>query len=375
MGQRFDNIRQKIMDFCLWVKNRIFLIQKKNIYLSAIIILIIIGLFLISYRVIDPNFDSMVFLSGLSTYVIALFTATYAYTSSRQVDVMMKQVDVMTSQISEMRRDRELQSQPMPWLESLEFVVYKPDFFYSPPVDEYSTHSQCDFFFVLKNVGTTPAISIDVQGRIVLPNKDKSIILGPDTEKIEVLEQGQKHPVQPEVIENNTRARDNKASLFFNDDKQKKVLEYLLDRELENAPILQNRTVFRNIVGAKFLILQSYLLYVDNDEDLKILKNWICEINSFPVNFKDEISEMQRIKRLDEEKWDNLYGACRTKFEHSLVGDEIVITCHLLPRSIKVSPITDQAYEEIMKESTYGVPSKLVCKQCRSCNPNGCSKA
>ena len=378
MALNLSEFKQKILSHWTSLKTRIVSIFKKYVYLAAIVILILVGIFIVIYNTVNPQFDSILFLSGLSTYVIALFTATYAYTSSRQVDLMI-------TQISEMKKDRELQSQPMPWLEKFELIVNKPHFFYTPIEQEYSSHSQCFFFFILKNVGATPAVSIDVQGRILLDPKDKSEdkskVLGPDVEKIEILEEKQIAPKnfldKIEDLENREallKKRANMCHLMYNDDKKIKLLDMLLERNIDKTPIFQYRTVFRNIVGGKFLILQSYLLFIYKDEDLETLKKWICARNTFPITFKDELAQLERLRKMDLEKWDKLYNEVKKKFEDSLEQDEIEIFCDLIPQSIKVTPISNEVYTGILEESKYGLPSVLVKSRCEGCTMDTCSK-
>ena len=82
-------------------------VEKK--LLIILYILVLFGIFIFIYSLVNPEIDAILYISGFSTFIIAILTILYVHTNSNQLNIMKLQLD-------EMMNDRILQNQPLPWI-------------------------------------------------------------------------------------------------------------------------------------------------------------------------------------------------------------------------------------------------------------------
>src|SRR5208282_2534071 len=101
--------------------------KQVNIMLWLILsILLLLGAIIINKARTSTSNDWLTYLSSSASFAIALLTVMYVLTTRNQLEVM-------SMQLKEMRKDRELQNQPLPWPIKLIGKSRTPRFFYSPP--------------------------------------------------------------------------------------------------------------------------------------------------------------------------------------------------------------------------------------------------
>ncbi len=145
--------------------------NSQKILLGFFILIAALGIYFFIRSLASPTADFISSLSGASTFILALLTLAYVYITS-------KQLDVMAQQLNETKRDRELQNQPLPWINKVEICIEKPRVFYSPPEkNPYRTLARYFVYFNIKNAGSFPAISIDITASIMIPHNNNEIVL------------------------------------------------------------------------------------------------------------------------------------------------------------------------------------------------------
>lgn len=233
----------------------IYYFIKKYILIGIIIFLLILGIALTIYSHYYPDFNAIVILSGISTYAVALFTAIYAYLSSKQVDEIVTQ--------------RELQYQPLPWITEIKATIAKPRTFFS----EGNKHIFCSRYFIylkLKNLSNHPAVNIDISA--TLSNFDDSKVkrINSAEIRIETLEEKQDYPRNPAE----------KCNFMFTGDDTGELIKSLLSGNTSKFPRISIIILYKNIIGGCFIITNTYSLFPlynhkEHKNQEEILKNWI----------------------------------------------------------------------------------------------------
>lgn len=311
--------------------------KQVNIILWLIIsILLLLGIIIINKARTSTSNDLLTYLSSSATFAIALLTVMYVLTTR-------KQLEVMSMQLNEMRKDRELLNQPLPWPIKLIGTSRKPRFFYAPP-NSYEACSQNYIRFKLKNIGSTPAVSIDVCCYVIIPDKERKIKLSSRSIRIDVLEYNQEFP-------SNEGEKDN---FLFYDDLKTNLLIHMLTSNLKELPLVELHIYFKNILGACFHIEKLYRLY-PNPGDRDIIKTWIEILNNFPIRYKESIELLKTYTRSGDSRGEEIFKELEQKANNGLNIDEIEYSVWPIPASGTVSSISISEYEQITRDLSYAV--------------------
>ena len=320
----------------------------------AVFILITGGLLIYSIEVEEESLINS--LSGVSSFIIAMLTIAYVYINS-------KQQQIMTKQLREMEKDRELQSQPLPCIKNIDMYIEKPKFYYTPPnqdTDPYSMHSRYRVLINLQNISNYPAVSVDVIAKIIVPRKDSNnITLSSTAIRIQTLSENQCFPDE-----------NHDDSFLFPEDFSGDFISSIRENRHDLLPILKINILYRNIIGGAFIISQHYNIYPKNEDQDKLINNWLVEIKSFKIKFKSEIEIMKATREINRDKWDLLHQEIKDKLNDSLISeDENTKDNYLflwpIPGAFYIKNIDKNTYDEYIKELGYGlhlIPGKSVCR-------------
>ena len=322
--------------------------NRQRVLLGLLILLLVFGIFSVIYSLINHEFDAITYLSGCSTFVIALLTVVYVLTIS-------KQLDIMAGQLEEMKRDHELQNQPLPWIYLVKVFVEMPRFFFSPPalpVNQYNAQSRYRVKFTLKNIGRFPGVCIDVSSRIAIPQGDKYSYLGTTSVRIDTLEEKQIYPYD----------KKSQDSFLFTKDHEGALLKALRENDLQKYPHLLFRVLYKNVLGGCFALYNEYRLYPENSEQDLILKNWLSQITSFRIQYKKELDSLNTLRNSNSDRWEELFVQVKTQFADSLNGEDIKLRPWPIPGTFRVKPISSEEYVQAIANISYGIllPSTVV---------------
>jgi hypothetical protein len=332
---------------------------KKYFYLFIIILVLaaLVISFLIADSIIifsEPISNSIIFLSYASTFIIAVLTISYVLTTSKQLD--------------EMKKEREFQYQPLPWVKEIKPTLKTPQLFSKPEycVDadgvnkckhkEFIISSILNIDFTIKNYSEHPAVCIDVLSRLIIQNKRDTISI---VKRIPILEADQ-------IISTDSKnGPSTVGSFYFDEDPAGDIIQALLANCSEMYPTFQIRILFRNVIGGHFVIENSYQLF-PTEEHTDTLKNWIGVTVSFPKQFSNELKE------INGELKDCVFTPTGEKFsviDKHLKNALIVKNLNLVPVEIPgkqtVKSISKEAYIKMTTGFAYSVTKAIT-------RPDGC---
>jgi hypothetical protein len=327
-------------------------IKPRQIVLVVFFLLILlIFVFSYIYSKDNSNRDFIATLSGTATVIVALLTLSYVYITSRQLDIMQKQLE-------ENKKDRELSNQPLPWINDIKFYLEKPEFYYNPPQKEYSFQSRYFACFHLKNVGTSPAVVVDVSASLLVKNKNQKTTFSTAAIRVETLEEKQIYPHNEDEEDNN---------LMFAGDKKGIVLDALREANMENFPELHVTVLFRNVLGGCFLVNNIYRLYPKDKDQDSVFSNWLTLISSFTIKYKKELEMLPSLLAKDITQWSIVSEKVRQDLKQSLLGNDDMkkneVDLWSIPNSLNITPIDKKEYQKETNNFYYGrkLPPSAPC--------------
>jgi hypothetical protein len=244
----------------------------------------------------------------------------------------------MSSQLKEMEKNRELQEQPFPWPVNVKGFSESPRFFYSP--EGFDALSRSHFEFELKNIGSSPAVSIDVCGFLITnPEKDGKKQRATSV-RIDVLEDKVVYPNE----------ENEKDSFMFTGQDNGLFLNNLIERKVTNLPCFELKIFYRNVLGACFFLTRTYRIYPENDQFEKV-KIWLEKLGGFKARYKEEIEKLSNSKAMD----DDLFEKLKEKCSEGLTEEEIMFRLWPIPKTCQVSCISLEEYEKGVGSLAYGV--------------------
>lgn len=294
------------------------------------------------YSMFNPSFDVFTCLSGLSSFFVAILTVLYVSVTSSQLDLMSKQLD-------EMKKDRELQTQPFPLILNAEMILERPLIYAKPREPKYRALSRSRINIVLKNIGSSPAVCIDTICILTIPSDEKIIVSEGIPNRINILEENCKFPSDDVQY----------FGCMFTDDFDRALLKSIMESTFlkkrtfhEESLFLKNprltvRILYKNILGASFVLHNEYIICEESYEDQDpIFKNWLSQLMSFKVNFGDELNKLELTKAFSTE-WCILLGQMNDRFQKPLQGD-VAEGLSLMPiaGSFSIKPISEEEYNK-----------------------------
>lgn len=297
----------------------------------VILVIILLGFSIIRYN--NPEFEFITYLSGSSTFVVAILTILYVFTTS-------KQLDIMTNQLAEMKKDRELQNQPLPYIENINLSIEKPRFFYTPPDDEYSFQSRYNFKASLNNLSESPAICIDISACIILPADNDKLILDSVCQRVDVLEGKCKLDEKDEI------------NLTFVGDCNGKIFEALRSENINTFPRLKIITLYRNISGGCFTYWNEYYIIPDQDKE-NTMRDWHTQIVSFPTKYKDKLSELKFLRKANRDKWHNLFDNIKEEVACVIEEEVLELNISAIQGKFSIESMERDAYFSAVENNSY----------------------
>lgn len=316
--------------------------NRSTILYATFTVLFAAGLFLIIYSVASSRFSPITYLSAGSTFIIAFLTAAYVLTTTKQLDVMSKQLD-------EMKKNRELESQPLPWISEYQFIIERPRLFYSPaePLDERcEAHAMFHAKVKTKNIGNSTAICVDVLSKVHIPEEDTYTHIESRPFRVDTLEEKQEVPPD-----------DGYGIVGYSSETQEErfLLSSLRETNPRRLPRVHFYIYYRNVLGTCFKVyLDCVLLPKDVRQD-EILGKWLTRLTAFPIENKRELDQIKQQKRDDTSRI-GIYETIKYKFEHTIEGEDMQLDVIPIPGSFQVTPIDNDEYDRVMGSVGRGVP-------------------
>ena len=327
--------------------------------IGLFVLSILFAIALVIAKVVNPKFDSIIYISGLSTFSVSILTILYVYNTSVQLNVMNKQLEEMKlqrelqyQQLEEMKIERESQHQPLPWIREINMNVERPRLFYYPLGEEHSMQCRYSCDVTIKNIGMYPSIYNDISAWIIIPESENNpIILDTVSERIDTLEEKQVFPLNYE---------DGKIHFLFSNDTDGKFLKILIDSNNKN-PILQMQILFKNSLGGCFVLSNSYSLSIPDEKD-SIFKTCLSLIKTFPIMHSQELDALIRLRKDKIEKWDKLFNKLQEKLACSIEDgiEEFKLEVIPIPSAFKLKSISTKGYAEIASKISYGISPSLL---------------
>ena len=315
--------------------------KREKVVLGVLILVIVLGVFSMAYTVRNPERNA--FIAGLATVMIAMLTMGYVYMASRQLDVM-------GGQLEQMEIERRLQNQPLPYIGKINAWIEKPSLFCSVMEEDnpnypYSANARYWVEPKIRNIGSHPAVSIDVSARIEIPSGDEKLCFLATSISIPTIEEKGDYPISGERGDKFLFAQDSEGAL----------IQALQEKDPYRLPVLSCRILFKNIMGGCFLSTCKYRLSTGDAETASLFINWLSEIKSFWIKYKNDIKELEKLRDSDAPKWKKEYNRFKKSFTESLSGEDVKLLSWAIPGSFAIESLGLEEYEKEIGDISYNI--------------------
>lgn len=317
--------------------------KPKKIYTIVYIIIgILVAIFCATWYLStkNPNLNFITYISGISSFFVALLTALNLYTTTNQIEVANKQLE-------EMKHERAMSEQPLIMIENLRFRIVRPKFYYTPPEDKYSFQSVYECSAQVKNCSNYCAISADATAKLIVPRNSQRYRLSSVTKRYGIIA-----PSENQVLD-----------VRFVGDEITWLFDSLREPKTGDLPKINIVITYKNLCGG-FFKMRSSAIIVPEDTDLESLRDWHSRINAAHIEQKETIVALRKLQ--DSTEWHNLFKQVEKEFSDSLSGgEEIELKCIHIPESFSVKAISEKQYNEEASNHHYShyVHKAAECEQ------------
>lgn len=272
---------------------------------------------------------------AFSALAMAFLTLAYVITTSRQLGAMQ-------AQLQEMKRSRELTSQPVLLATPTRFRLEKPRTYYSPPEKGYSGASRYHAECKIANCGSSAAVSIHSCACLILPGRKKEGVFHARAEYIEALS------------EQSSSEAASALSFMFSEDDNAWAIDAMRSQHPRDLPILRLCTVYKNLLGACFGARRSFQVVLKEQDQDSFLKDWHSQISTFSSRFKHEIARMREVCDSDRQRWAELFDKVKADYSSQVGGEDQDVRCIPVPGAFGIEPITEEQYQTVVSLEGYG---------------------
>lgn len=297
------------------------------------------------FSICNPEFNFVDTISAVSSFFVAALTIIYVYTASKQMELMKKQ-------LNQMQQEQRLSEQPILDLESIEFKIERPRFFYTPPKDEYSYLSRYFFTARINNISNYSAVFVDVSAQLFIQEDKTKICLGATSRRLNVIPA---NSVSKEI------------GIMFTGDSRHQLMSILRSYAGSKFPELELKIYYKSLSGASYLLVHTYYIDVEreNKETFDILKNWHTALVSAPIEEKEILDGLKKAQ--DEDTRQMIFDLSKQSFDERLSGDQDLSLCVVEnPQKFSLKVISDEEFEKEIQSHQYGryIGSRTsVCKR------------
>lgn len=296
--------------------------MKKELAIAVIIPLIfLIGI--IAFFSVFPselmNLSNFVaYMSSLSTIIMVL---VYLFTNSRQLNAMRNQLE-------EMKTNRELQIQPLPFSTPEKAYIEAPTFWTGPPEWKMDLCYRIFIELLVRNIGNGASVAMVFIPEVFFEDKNGNVTrLGTASSHIDCLKE--------DAV--------GKISLMFVDEDYVMINNALFSSSY--SATMKMVTLYKNVLGGSFKSEATYILKFSDDEK-ENLKSCLKVLKTSKIDYSKEIETYNLLRKKNrEEDAHVLMKKVRKDFANKFWSENLPFSVTLWGGSFSVSPMTNKEYE------------------------------
>lgn len=307
-----------------------FLLSIKS-WICAILVLLIlsvVGAFIAALKIDNVSFLET--LSGVSSFFVAILTALYVFTTSKQIDVANKQLE-------EMKNERATNELPLVVLKQDFFEIERPKFYYAPCDNEYSFQSRYMYGIKLINKSTFPALWIDISAELLIPKGEDLISLDSCQHRINLL---------------SSLEESEEVSIMFVSDEKTELFTSLRERSAKDLPLIRLTIYYRNLCGGYFRTVEIRRITPSKEIETKIVE-WQKQIITSQTVEKEALDYLSEEKEQNKNK-QRIFKEIQTEFERNIKDKKnIRIETREIPTLYEFNVISKNEYLNCVEKYHY----------------------
>lgn len=263
-------------------------------------------------------------------------------------------VKAMTNQLSEMEISRILSSQPLPVVNIQKCYIENPRLYYTPPEKKHEMISRYFFKYKIENKSNFVVADININPSLHIQTDNNQVYLKSSGKHVSVLSPQEIGPKERDII------------TMFNDDEKSIIFDSLRSGDL---PIFEVNIYYQNIIGGYFTVTQKYYVDVQDEECDEILKKWHSLISSFSIEYKNELSELKKLREQNlEEKWSSNFTELQEKITQFTIDDNLELSLTEIPGTFGVTILNKDEYLQRISPVNFGRKLPTLGAQCPAQN-------
>jgi hypothetical protein len=311
------------------------LMSTKKEWLMAAIIPIIfavgIGAFFGLFPPGSINLSNFIgYMASLSTVIMVL---VYIFTTSRQLSAMR-------GQLTEMQYSRNVQVQPLLFLEKAKSNFELPRYYIGPKTKFKKMELLCRIHFIniVSNIGNGPAVAVDFIPKLRLGLRGAmdtaTTLIETFGERIECISLKEGDSVEPHFM--------------FQDEKHQ-VAEALLRHY---QVVLNLVVVYKNALGMAFKQQIAFWINIPPTKELETLELCLKSIRTADIDFAEQVKKFESLMNYERDANAMIILNDVNAELKKRLGDktEIDLSTEVVSGSFSVSPISQLEYEKILAE-------------------------
>lgn len=307
-------------------------LPKVVLLLACIFLVITVILYEIFPASIVASFAS--FLSATGTLGILILTAFYVVFTNRQ--------------ITELKKQRELNLQPLPNIRITEAAISRPRLTASPSDGSVGTAINIYFKCAIENVGNAAAVMVDTIFQFTGTALDRHY----DefwARRFHVIKESEKFYFIEDLMEKSPELLNaiNK-SLFAEGCPRKGFFSIMVHIKI----------LYRNILGTPFLLTLDNVVRVDQKYK-KTLASWIGIMETFESEFATKLSTYKAVFQRSPEDADELYEELKAILRGKFTEDVMPIEVLPWSASFNVKPLESNELAELEKKIHHSLPVNI----------------
>ena len=263
------------------------------------------------------------------SFLLAVISVVTVIVSLRQNGKLIK---VSLEQLKEMKKERELSTQPVISISNSLFVIERPCLFYNYLLEDYSISSKFRVRMEVKNLSSAVALNVICTGKGFAYDESNEMMGKPTSKRVNIL---------ADNIE--------EIELIFIEKKCGTVFNSLRDGSVLKHPQGEVEVLYMNTSGGAFRMVKRYRINPSVEFEEK-LKEWHEKVSSAEAKYKEELKTL----RTNIETNDELFNRVK-KMVDGDCGDtkEISINCIDIDDCFLFSPISIEEYYERIKMENF----------------------
>lgn len=314
---------------------------------GAIIFVLVLGILVTAFAQSSSDFQGWIDAwAGLATVALVIATAAYVLVTANLLRTTQGQLRAMEAQLEELRRNRQLQVQPLPHVSQISCQAMVP--YFRTDVGDSGYRGPFLAFvgeFTLRNVGNGPAMSLDLFSEFTYrPQLDaEPMSMQGRALRLDFLQSGD---------------ATSSVNMHFTHIPATDLLRGILSSEGDWSPRIRVVSLYRNAPGGSFRAIYEFAVHFFS-EDKERMKDWSRIANTFDSRYSALIADYKAQKALGRDRSLRSFDALVEAMKEDVGSEWLQCEITRIPEATRIEVLDEHEYAQVVQQLSRSLtPSK-----------------